>query len=100
MKHLRETQKAVTARLPKPDYLILVEMAEEENTTAAEIIRRSFKAYSTEKDYREAFLSLEQSLTKRIFEICCAVSGLSDEERSEAKSELIARIHGADKNEH
>jgi hypothetical protein len=100
MKNLREKQKAVTTRFPIRDYLALEEMAEENNTTIAGVVRQAWGAYSSEKDYRQAFIDLEQSLVAKIFEICCSVSGLSELERNEAKSELISRLHRTDKNEH
>jgi hypothetical protein len=100
MNNLRAKQKAVTTRFPMADYLALEEMAEENNTTIAEMIRRSWTTFSTEKDYQRAFMDLEQSLVAKIFEICCAVSGLSELERNEAKAELISRLHRTDKNEH
>jgi len=100
MKNLNVKQKAITTRFPMRDVLILEEMAEENNTTVAEMIRRSWTTFSTEKDYQRAFLDLEKSLVKKIFEVCCAVSGLSELERKEAEEELISRLHRTDKNEH
>ena len=92
MKFKSITQKAITARFSISEYQKIEELAEENGSNLAEVIREAWRKYKNEHDLSRDLDVLKTSLLKQTFDICSAVAGLSDKERSEALDELKNRV--------
>lgn len=91
-KHVQ--QKAITVRFPLSDYLKIEREAEERGSNLADVMRKAWIAYNNSQDFKTDLKTSENRLTSKIFEICCAVHGLSEQERRDAYRELKSRTSG------
>jgi len=89
---MKNTQKAVTVRFPMGDYLEIVNEAEAQNTTSADVVRRAWKSYQDNKNLIIKLMQLERRLVKNTFEICTATVGLSPAERKNAAVQVNKSI--------
>lgn len=96
MKYKSLTQKAITARFSISDYQKIEELAEQNGSNLAEVIREAWRSYKKKNDISNELERLKTNLLKQTFEVCSAVAGLSDDERIEAISELKQRLKGLD----
>lgn len=96
MKYKSLTQKAITARFSISDYQKIEEVAEQQGSNLAEVIREAWRSYKKKSDLSEELESLRSNLLKQSFEVCAAVAGLDEKERIEAISELKERLGGLD----
>tara|TARA_R110001583_G_scaffold19264_1_gene75574 strand:+ start:1797 stop:2099 length:303 start_codon:yes stop_codon:yes gene_type:complete len=94
MKYKSLTQKAITARFSITEYQKIEELAEQNGSNLAEIIRDAWRSYKKESDNSQDLEKLKTSLLKQTFEVCSAVAGLSEDERVEAIAELKDRLGG------
>jgi uncharacterized protein with von Willebrand factor type A (vWA) domain len=94
MKYKSLNQKAITARFSISDYQKVEEMAEQNGSNLAEVIRDAWRSYKKKDEYSKELDCLKDNLLKQTFEVCSAVAGLSDDERVEAISELKQRLGG------
>ncbi|MFT5964980.1 MAG: putative Fe-S radical SAM superfamily protein PflX [Flavobacterium sp.] len=94
MKYKSLTQKAITARFSISEYQKIEELAEQNGSNLAEVIREAWRSYKKENDISKELDSLKVNLLKQTFEVCSAVAGLSEDERVEAISELKERLGG------
>ncbi|PNH80068.1 hypothetical protein [Vibrio diazotrophicus] len=83
-----QTQKAVTARFSISDYYDIEKEAESLGTTVADVLRISWTEYNKKIEIQTALSELEINIMKNIFNIFCAVQGLSEQERHEASLEI------------
>ncbi|MUH72795.1 hypothetical protein [Psychrosphaera haliotis] len=91
-KHVQ--QKAITVRFPLSDYLKIEREAEELGSNLADVMRKAWLAYNSSQDFKTDLKNSEIRLTSKLFEICCAVQGLSEQERKDAFQELKSRLSG------
>ncbi|WP_440876443.1 hypothetical protein [Thalassotalea sp. PLHSN55] len=96
MKYKSLTQKAITARFSISEYQKIEELAEQNGSNLAEVIREAWRSYKKKNDIAKELESLKATLLKQTFEVCSAVAGLSEDERVEAISELKERLGGLD----
>ena len=96
MKYKSLTQKAITARFSISEYQKIEELAEQNGSNLAEVIREAWRSYKKKSDIANELESLKANLLKQTFEVCSAVAGLSENERVEAISELKQRLGGLD----
>jgi uncharacterized protein YydD (DUF2326 family) len=94
MKYKSLTQKAITARFSISEYQKIEELAEQNGSNLAEVIREAWRSYKKKNDISRELETLKTSLLKQTFEVCSAVAGLSEDERVEAISELKERLGG------
>jgi len=94
MKYKSLTQKAITARFSITEYQKIEELAEQNGSNLAEVIREAWRSYKKKDDISKELESLKTNLLKQTFEVCSAVAGLSEDERVEAISELKERLGG------
>ena len=94
MKYKSLTQKAITARFSMYEYQKIEELAEQNGSNLAEVIREAWRSYSKKNDQSKELENLKSSLLRQTFEVCSAVAGLSEGERIEAITELKERIGG------
>lgn len=94
MKFKSTTQKAITVRLAISDYQKIEALAEEKNSNLAEILREAWRNYKKQNDHLRDLQQLEARLLKKIFNICCAVQGLNEQEKIEALAELKSNLRG------
>lgn len=87
-RYRHQTQKAITARFSITDYQDIEREAELIGTTLADVIRKSWEGYKKQEEMKEQLSKMEFELKKSMFEICCAVSGLTDDERREAYQDI------------
>lgn len=85
---LKEMNKAVTARFPTQDYLLLQQEAEKRGCTIAEVVRNAWRHYEQQQQMQQQLLRLEQRQRKSIFEMLCSVIGLQPHEREQAIEQL------------
>ena len=98
MKQFKHTQqKAITVRFPLTDYLKIEQEAEELGSNLADVMRRSWVAYNSSQDFKTDLKNSESRLVSKFFEVCCAVQGLTNDERKEAYQELKIRLNGGSK---
>jgi capsid protein len=93
-KFIHQTQKAITTRFSITDYLNIEEEAEKLGTSLADVIRKSWKEYQKENEFKDDLKELENSLVRTVFEVCSAVAGLTSEQREEAKNDLKKALKG------
>ncbi|MFT5295005.1 MAG: Lon protease-like protein [Colwellia sp.] len=94
MKYKSLTQKAITVRFPISDFQKIEEMAENNNSNLAEVLREAWRTHKKENDHLKDFKQLESRLLKQVFNICCAVHGLSNKEKLDALTELKSTSRG------
>lgn len=94
MKYKSLTQKAITARFSISEYQKIEELAEQNGSNLAEVIREAWRSYKKKSDIAQELENLKANLLKQTFEVCSAVAGLSENERVEAISELKERLGG------
>ena len=94
MKYKSLTQKAITARFSISEYQKIEELAEQQGSNLAEILREAWRSYKKKDQYSKELDTLKDNLLKQTFEVCSALAGLSDDERVEAISELKERLGG------
>ncbi|MEY8214746.1 MAG: hypothetical protein RPR97_09720 [Colwellia sp.] len=94
MKYKSLSQKAITARFSILEYQKIEEVAEQNGSNLAEVIRDAWRSYKKKDEYSKELDRLKDNLLKQTFEVCSAVAGLSDDERVEAISELKERLGG------
>jgi ribosomal protein S13 len=92
MKYKSLTQKAITARFSISEYQKIEELAEENGSNLAEVIREAWRNYKKDHDLSRDLEKLKSSILKEVFDISSAVAGLSDKERAEALDELKNRV--------
>lgn len=86
--------KVVTTRLSATEYLAIVDEAENKGTNVSDVLRSAWSKYQSGESLKAELSKLEHNLCKKIFEICSAVTGLTDEERETVINELDARMQG------
>jgi len=86
--------KSVTVRFYPNDYNKLLQLAEQQNVSVAEVIRKAWKANEEQKDFAIKLLALEERLSKRNFEIVSAVANLDEQEKSLAQQRLFNSLKG------
>jgi hypothetical protein len=91
MKYKSLTQKAITARFSISEYQRIEELAEENGSNLAEVIREAWRSYKKVHDLSRNLEVLQNSLLKQTFNICSAVAGLNEKERADALEELKDR---------
>jgi len=94
MKYKSLTQKAITARFSISEYQKIEELAEQNGSNLAEVIREAWRSYKKKDDISRELESLKANMLKQMFEVCSVVAGLSEDERKEAISELKERLGG------
>ena len=82
----------ITTRLSISDRAALLAEAERRGTTAADMLRISWTAYQEQQKLDERIRSLETRLKRQMFEIVCAVGGLTPSERNEALQDVRRRL--------
>lgn len=87
----KETTKAVTARFPYHEYLLLLQAAEQRGCTIAEVIRDAWSEYQQQHQVKQQLMRLEQRQRKTTFEMLCTVIGLQANERKQAFQQLQER---------
>jgi len=86
--------KPVTVRFYPNDYNKLLQLAEQKNTSVAEVIRQAWAANEEQKDFAIKLLALEERLSKRNFEIVAAVANLDEQEKNLAQQRLFKSTKG------
>ncbi|MDU0353830.1 hypothetical protein RS130_07730 [Paraglaciecola aquimarina] len=94
-KHLQ--QKAITVRFSIADYLKIEQEAENLGSNLADVMRKAWIAYNSSQDFKTDLKNSENRLISKIFEVCSAVQGLTEQEREEAFHELKIRLNGGSK---
>ncbi|WP_076920533.1 hypothetical protein [Pseudoalteromonas sp. SK18] len=92
MKYKSLTQKAITARFSITEYQRIEEVAEASGSNLAEVLREAWRSYKKKDDFSSDLQKLRVELLKQTFEICSAVAGLNEQERTEAITELKNRL--------
>ncbi|MBE0459947.1 hypothetical protein [Pseudoalteromonas prydzensis] len=92
MKYKSLTQKAITARFSISEYQKIEELAEQNGSNLAEVIREAWRSYKKKDDLSKDLQKLKLELLKQTFEICSSVAGLNEHERTEAINELKKRL--------
>lgn len=92
MKYKSLTQKAITARFSITEYQRIEEVAEASGSNLAEVLREAWRSYKKKDDFSSDLQKLRIELLKQTFEICSAVAGLNEHERTEAITELKKRL--------
>ena len=87
-----EKGKGATARFSHADYAALVQEAEEKGTTVAAIIRMAWVSYQEKAEQALLMRKLESRIVSKVFEVCSATLGLSEEERKAAATEFNQRV--------
>ncbi|GJA12736.1 MULTISPECIES: hypothetical protein [Aeromonas] len=82
------TQKTVTVRFSMQDYINLVNEAEANNTTTAEVIRQAWASHQEHRNLTLMLSNLERNILSKNFEICSATVGLSEMERKKAARQV------------
>jgi Lon protease-like protein len=80
--------RAVTARFPVQDYLLLQQEAEQRGCTIADVIRNAWSQFQQQQQIQQQLLRLEQRQRKMMFETLCVVIGLQASEREQALQKL------------
>lgn len=86
--------KSVTVRFYPNDYNKLLQLAEQQNVSVAEVIRKAWEANEEQKDISIKLLALEERLSKRNFEIVSAVANLDEQEKYLAEQRLKNNLKG------
>lgn len=92
-------QHAVTTRFSTGDYAKILELAEEKGTTVAGIVRFAWASFIQRVDFDDSLILLERRLTNKVFDICCSVNGLNEDERKEALDDLEKALSGVSEDE-
>ena len=84
----QEASKAVTARFPIGEYLKLQDVAEQQGTTIADIIRSAWGKSQQQQQFQQQLLLMEQRQQKMFFETLCAIINVLPEEREQVIQQL------------
>ncbi|SHF84356.1 hypothetical protein SAMN02745753_02732 [Marinomonas polaris DSM 16579] len=80
--------KSVTTRFSLKDYLEIQREAEKRGSNLAEVIRNSWETYQTNEQIKQQLANIELRQRKVMFEMICAVVGISSKERDEVVEQL------------
>jgi len=92
-----EKERAVTARLSLSAYAALVQEAENRGTTKSGVIRTAWTSYQEKTEQALLMRNLESRIISKVFEVCSATLGLSEEERKAARQEFNHRVKNGGK---
>ena len=92
-----EKGRGATARFSHGDYTALVQEAEDKGTTVAAIIRMAWTSYQEKSEHAFLMRKLESRIVFKVFEVCSATLGLSEEERKAARQEFNHRVKNGGK---
>ncbi|MCG7813035.1 hypothetical protein MI353_09720 [Alteromonas sp. MCA-1] len=76
--------EAVTTRLTAAARAALLQEAEKQGSNPSRILAHSWDHYCQQQSIESRLAKLEATLTRRMFEIVCAVAGLDAEQRAQA----------------
>lgn len=88
------THASITVRFTVSEYGEIEQTAEEKGSNLAEELRAAWRSSRQQIEIKDALQNIESKLTKNMFLIGAAVSGLSDTERQEALAEIRALLGG------
>ena len=84
----QDKTKAVTTRFPIAEYHKLLDSAEQQGTTIADVIRSAWTQSQEQQQIQQQLLMMEQRQQKSSFEMMCAVINVKPHERQQAIEDL------------
>ena len=87
-----KTTKAVTVRLSKPDYINLLDMAEQQNSSVADIMRSAWREYQEKESDSNEREQQTQELKSYIFECLSLTKGWDPAQKQKAIQRLAQRL--------
>jgi hypothetical protein len=91
---IHSTTRPVTVRFSAADYQILVQDAEGNNVSVAEMLRKAWADHKEKNSFQASFELMERRISKKTFEIVCAIANLSDQQRISAYKEFQENLRG------
>lgn len=82
LKHEKTAQ--VSVRLGLSEHRDLMQTAEQAGTTLSDIARERIRLSAKQIELSSQLSQLEKRLLQKVFDICCAVANLDDDEKREA----------------
>lgn len=92
-----EPSKSVTVRLSNSDSIALAEEVEKTGSNNSAVLKVAWASYREKSDLALLMRKLESRMVSKVFEVCSATLGLSEEERKTAKMEFNQRVRSGGK---
>ena len=80
----KEKTAQVSIRLGLSEHRDLMHAAEQAGTTLSDIARERIRLSAKQIELSSQLSQLEKRLSQKVFDICCAVANLDDDEKREA----------------
>jgi hypothetical protein len=80
----REKTAQVSIRLSLSEHRDLIDVADKAGTTLSDIARERIRLSAKQIELSSELSKLEKRLLQKVFDICCAVANLDDDEKSDA----------------